>query len=372
LRTQDIKIKKAAINPKKFLGIARNSLKKYKDSPRFSIVSPFNFMFDQINSLFMIVFEDDSLYYQIELQIFKINNVEYPLVILYRKDGLKDLYYTDKKVLEDRENMVKDILPNASLNQPDSIDFNMEVDDNGFKCEIFLKDKFEREIEIKIDEMVPDRELYSFLVPSSTKELDYFPLVYLRQFGMIHRDLSEILIKIDNKELLPVGAPFKLEGNVIYQSRFSLDPIMCNWNYNFEGYLEAIDVNMSDMSIFNNNLIYKLIKNNNYNEIKSISASDNSNHILLFEFSPPIPNFLSLKDKIKIKGKFSISIEGTGIIAGEYQITTSGKKIVFKVDPSKAVHQISKILWFETYKWIAELEVINENTVKCISYWKRN
>ncbi|MHA1235969.1 MAG: hypothetical protein ACTSQL_12925, partial [Promethearchaeota archaeon] len=86
LRFSNVKFQDIPIDHHKYLGKRENSLKIYDRPPRDMILSPFNMTFDLIDRLLIVNFEDDPIYYGIELQIFHKIDKEYPLVIMYRKD----------------------------------------------------------------------------------------------------------------------------------------------------------------------------------------------------------------------------------------------------------------------------------------------
>ena len=156
---KNVKIKNIYIDHHKYLGKRENSLKIYDQPPRNMILSPFNMMFDLIDRLLVVNFEDDPIYYGIELQIFHKIGKDYPLVIMYRKDNMMDIYYTNEIVLKNRKKMVTDLYSNVSFNQLEDIENKFQFDEMGLDAYLFLKDKLEQEIEFKIKENTPGREL---------------------------------------------------------------------------------------------------------------------------------------------------------------------------------------------------------------------
>ncbi|MFW9952669.1 MAG: hypothetical protein ACFFKA_21315, partial [Candidatus Thorarchaeota archaeon] len=159
LRLYSVKVKEIVVDHNKYLGKKYNSTQIYKEISSNCFISPFNITFDEIDKLMMIDFKGDEAYYSIELQIIQVEDTEYPLVILYRKDGLMDLYYTNPRTIEKREDFIKDLLPNISFNQSDFIDYYFIVDTFGLSCYLYLTDKFNRTIEFKVEEHCPDKTL---------------------------------------------------------------------------------------------------------------------------------------------------------------------------------------------------------------------
>jgi len=117
MRNKNVKIKNIFIDHEKYLGKSKNSVKIYDHLPKNLFLSPFNLVFDTIDRLLVVNFEDDPIYFRIELQIFHKNDKDYPLVIMYRKDDLKDIYYTNESVIKDREKIISDLLKKESFNQ---------------------------------------------------------------------------------------------------------------------------------------------------------------------------------------------------------------------------------------------------------------
>ena len=163
--SKNVKTKDIYIDHHKYLGTRKNSLKIYDRQPRNMILSPFNMIFDSMNRLLSINFEGDPFYYRIELQIFNKLDKKYPLVILYRKDNMVDIYYTNEIVLKDRKEMITDLHTNVSFNQLENIEYNFQLDEIGLNAHLLLKDKLEKEIEFKIREKTSHRELTSILAP---------------------------------------------------------------------------------------------------------------------------------------------------------------------------------------------------------------
>jgi hypothetical protein len=374
LKFYNVKIKEVVIDHNKYLGNKQNDSKIYKGISGKLFISPFNMTFDEIYRLMLINFEGDDAYYSIELQIFQIDDNEYPLVILYRKDNLMDLYYTNPKVLENREKLIKDLLTNVSFNQPDYIDFKFAFDNFGLDCSLFLKDKFERVIEFNIREHNTDRKLTSMLAPVGTenKKPQYFPIIYLDKFGMVSKLDTEISINIDGVERTPTEMPVKMNGKHIYLTRYSLNPVICNWNNSNQDELSLIMANHDGTSLNQNNLTYTLFNNDGFIEIEKILGEDKKNNQVYFEFSPAIPNLLALRNNIRLNGKFSCCINNKkGIFAGEYSISTTENKTSLNILPTKGWQPFPGRLWLKTYKGNSEIIIQDDKIIGIMSSWKR-
>jgi len=374
LKFSNVKTKDIFINHHKYLGKRKNSLKIYESSPKNMIFSPFNITIDNIDRLMLINFEEDPIYYAIELQIFRIAEEKLPMVILYRKDDLMDIYYTNEAIIEHKKKLMRDLLTNVSFNQLEKIDFRFQTDDMGLDAYLFLKDKLEKGIELKIKENTPGRELTAMLTPikAASKKPQYFPIVYLNKFGMVIKKDTEIFVKIHGVLRKPVEMPFRMNGMYIYLARYSLEPIINNWNKTYIGRLNSILIDPANIDVKKENLSYEILNNSGYYEIKKISGKDEVGHTISFEFSPAIPNLIALKSNVNIKGKFSCCINDKKcIFAGEFYINRVGDIISFSIQPIKGWQPFPGKLWLKTYKWNAEIDILEKNNVRIQSNWYR-
>ena len=374
LKFSNVKLNNILIDHHKYLGKRENSLKIYDRPPRNMILSPFNLTFDPTDRLLIVNFEEDPIYYSIELQVFNKLDKEYPLVIMYRKDNMMDIYYTNEIVIKNRKKMVAGLLTEVSFNQLEDIEYKFQFDEMGLDAYLFLKDKLEKEIEFKIKEKIPGRKLTSILAPIgiTSKKPEYFPIVFLKKFGMVIKENSEIFVKIHGFSRNTTEMPVRMNKMSFYLAHYSLEPVICNWNNNFSGNINPIILNPPTLNISNENITFSLIKNSDYYEIRKISGKDEEDHTVSFEFSPAIPNLLSLRSNSKINGNFSTIIDKKkGIFAGEYYLTRTGEVIEFIVTPTKGWQPFPGKLWVKTYKWISEIHVQDIRDIKISSYWRR-
>ncbi|TKJ20611.1 MAG: hypothetical protein CEE42_14655 [Promethearchaeota archaeon Loki_b31] len=374
IKLYNVKIKDVVVDHHKYLGKRNNSLKIYESSPKNMIFSPFNITTDHIDRLILINFEEDPIYYAIELQIFCIAGEKLPMVIMYRKDDLIDIYYTNEAIIEYRKKLIENLLTNVSFNQLEEIDFRFQTDDMGLDAYLFLKDKLEKNIEFKIKENTPGRELTAMLTPigAASKKPQYFPIVYLNKFGMVIKKDTEIFINIHGVLRKPVEMPFRMNGMYIYLARYSLEPIISNWNNAYSGCLNSILIDPANIDVKNENLSYKILNNGGYYEIKKISGKDEFGHTISFEFSPAIPNLITLKSNVNIKGKFSCCIDDRkGIFAGEFYINRVGDIISFSIQPIKGWQPFPGKIWLKTYKWNADIDILEKNNIRIQSNWYR-
>jgi len=374
LRFSNVKFQDILIDHHKYLGKRENSLKIYDRPPRNMILSPFNMIFDPMDRLLIVSFEEDPIYYSIELQIFHKIDKEYPLVIMYRKDNMKDIYYTNEIVIKNRKKMVTDLLTNVSFNQLEDIEYKFQFDEMGLDAYLFLKDKLEEEIEFKIKENTPGRDLVSILAPISTvsKKPEYFPIVFLNKFGMVIKENTEIFVKIHGFSRDITEMPVRMNKMSYYSARYSLEPVICKWNNNYSGSIDPLILKVPTLNISDENITYDLINNSDYFEIKQIYGNDDEGHTLSFDFSPAIPNLLSLRSNSKINGRFSTIIDKKkGVFAGKYHLARIGEAIELSITPNKGWQPFPGKLWLKTYKWISKIHIQDIRDIKISSYWRR-
>lgn len=369
-----VKIKDIFIDHYKYLGKRENSLKIYNPPPRKMILSPFNLKFDAIDRLLVVNVEEDPIYFRVELQIIHKLDNDYPLVILYRKDNMVDIYYTNEVVITNRKKMLTDLFVNVSFNQLEDIEFKIQFDDMGLDASLFLEDKLEKEIEFKVKENYPGRKLTSILAPigATSKKPEHFPIVFLNRFGMATKRNTEIFVKIHGVVRDIAEMPVQINGMDVYAVHYSLQPIISNWNNNFTGSINPIMVNAPSLRISDNNIDFEFKNNSDYYEINKISGRSEEDHTISFEFSPAIPNLLSLRRKTKIKGRFSCIIdEKKGIFAGEFYLTRTGDTIKFNITPTKGWQPFPGKLWLKDYKWTSMVQIQNIEDIKISSNWRR-
>ena len=371
---KNVKMKNMFFDPNKYLGERDNSLKIYDLPPRNLILSPFNMRFDSIERLLVLNFDNDPIYFRIELQITRLKDKDYPFVILYRKDNMMDIYYTNEALLKNRKKEFTDSFVNVSFNQVEAIDFKFQFDDTGLEAYIFFEDKLEKEIEFKIKENIPGRKLSSILAPMGaiSNKPKYFPIVFLKEFGMVIKRNTEISIRIHGVLRNTTELPFQINGMNVYASHYSLNPMISNWNYNFSDDIDPIILNTPSLNISEKNIIFSLKNNFGYYEIKKISGKDEKGHTISFEFSPAIPNLISLKNNSKIKGRFSCTIDKQeGIFGGLYYINRTGETIEINITPKKGWQPFFGKSWLKSYKWTSKIGVLENGEYKISSYWRR-
>ncbi len=372
MKLYNLKIKASIVNHEKFLGKRRNSLDIYSGSANSLCYTPFNISFIHIDRLMLVNFEEDILYNGIELQVLHHNNKDYPVVILFKIDESQDVYYINRETMTLHEEHTKKLLSNPTFNVIETINYNFQVDSKGLNASLSMTEKNGNRIEFKIREKFPNRELSSMLAPigASTPNPQYFPYIFLDQFGLVIKQHTDIQVKINGLLKKISEFPVRVNGKQVYMVRFSQDPVLAYWNNLYIGKLDPINV-IDNSSVSSHDLDHEIINNDNYLEIKKISKRDNVGHELSIEFSPPIPQLVALKAGCKVTGRFSSGIDNKmGIVAGGYEITRNENLITLLIKPSKAWQPFPGKSWVSFYKWTAKLEINAGNEVNIESKWE--
>lgn len=356
--------KQNSVDQVKYLGTNLNSLDIYIDTISKSFYSPLNINIEPMDKLMLIDFKGDSIYETIELQIFNDERGKGATVILYKKNGGTDVFYTDSAFVNAK-------LFKGSLYENKEIKYSLNVLNSGLEAFVELNDKLGRKIAVKIKEENNTNMPKSFLAPVGgiIKTFTFFPLFYMKSFNFVKQSGTNISIKINNNDLKAKKIPILLNGSFVYLSRYSTEPVICNINDKFNGKLKPMFPTQENKFI-DKNMTYELINNNNHYEIQKVSCSNPINKVSIL-FSPAIPDLVNLKKGITIAGKFSIEIDSiAGIVAGEYQISRINDQISITMKPLKAYSPMTGPLWVLAYTWNATITIQNKSNVILKSNWK--
>jgi len=364
-------MKEYSFNKERFLGTKKNSSRIYDGLSKGLVYSPMNLIVKDVDRLMVVNFKGDPKYNGIELQIAKKNFGEGAVVLLYQLDGKVDVYYSGISNLFREMYLLSsswEIVGEAE------IDYSFKISEKGIKAYLKMSDRFSQVVEFGIEENSAKKDLENILAPLGA-ELDepaFFPITYLKRFCPVNFEGTEIKIGIGGKEREPVVIPVKIDGQRKYLSRYSGDPLIGLWNRNFQGKVKGIRVELIEKTqcIFDG-IQYTFVDNNGHHEILRI-ACESDNHKIYFEFTPPIPDLICLKEGSSIQGRFAGGVdENNGVIGGEYRVQRKLASISVKVEPTKGWQPpVPAPLWIKTYRWLAEME-IKDDEVIMESYWMR-
>lgn len=346
-----------------YLGTTRNSSDIYIDTISKCFYSPLNMNIEPMEKLMLIDFKGDSIYETIELQVFNDIRGKGATVILYKKNGGNDVYFTDSAFVN--SNLFK-----GNIYENKEIQYSLEVLNGGIEAFVELNDILGRKFVVAIKEASNAKTPTSFLAPVGgiIKTFTYFPLFYMKKFNFVKQSGTTISIKLNNNELKAKKIPLLLNGSFVYLSRYSTEPVLCCVNNAYNGELKPM-IPANGNIFVDKNITYELLNNNSHYEIKKISCSNSKNNLSI-SFSPAIPDVVNVKNDVTISGRFSMEIDSiTGIVAGEYKISRTTNTINFTMNPLKAYSPMSGTLWVLAYTWNADITINDNGFVQINSAW---
>ena len=358
-----INTKEFSVNQEEYLGAIKNSDDIYKtvESDKFYI--PFDINIKPMEKLMLIDFDGDTEYKSFELQLYNDDRGKGATVILYGKDDENDVYYTDS-LFADR------LLFKGGLYKNKEMEYALNISEQGLNSFVKMQDKSGRKIDIKIIEKKRKNKLSSMLAPvgEMIKTFPFFPFFYMHGFNFIQISGTEIKVAIDDIKYKPKKIPGLVNGNFVYMARYATRPVIAQINTEYDGPLAFINLSGED-SFKLDDMNYHFVENNGHKELKKMTCSS-YNRSVGITFSPPMPDIVSLKENVEINGKFSMESDNiTGIVAGEYQITTSNGKIQITLQPIEAYSPMPGTVWVKAYEWNAEIMVDNDKSVNIKSKW---
>lgn len=353
------------------------------------IYSPFNLEISEMESLALINIEKDpdKVYKGFEPQ--SINNKEFGLVLRilgYRNDGYVDVYQ-EKKLPRDE----KDKIEVAGKGLGDFIYLNMEknrfiIDEHGVDLELIFIDKLERRIVLKIKEHDSKKiNPFSLLAPVGVSSVNpvSLPVFFLYGFYFIRQKNTDVNIQIEDK-IHNLDKFIRMDGSKMYFARYSKESVICEWNKATNSFIEGMKVE-NNRCISRNGVEYKLesVKDDYY--IKSMKLDGKRGGVNV-KFSPSIKDIRHIEDGEKIEGSFIISGDkSVGIIEGMYSLYCKEKLIRIIAIPNRGwipnekriilrfIYFATRIfkMWPKTYKWIANIDIRDNENPKIQSKWER-
>jgi hypothetical protein len=360
-----INTKDSVVNHQRYLGNHSNPADIYGHPSTGLLYSPLNIEVTPMDKLILIDIADDPEYGSIELQIFDDRRGQGARVLLYRKDGPADFYYTSQVFAEPAESNTAVIIPDMQ--------YRLDVTTFGLDAGLKMKDREGKSIEFQLKESSIKKEAKGFLAPvggGTAITFDYFPFFHMKGMKFVRRSGSKITISIDGEHRTPQEIPIPVNWEFVYLSRYSTDPIIGCWNRTYDG--ELFPMRPEQQSTYQDEqALYELVNNVGHYEIhRMIGFSDG--HNVSLEFSPPIPNLPNLRDGINLSGHFSAGAdEVLGIGAGEYYIERHGDTIEMKILPLKGWQPMPGKIWVKTWIWQSTITIDINNTVCMKSEWIR-
>jgi hypothetical protein len=351
-----------SVNEEKYLGNRSNDKSIYNTSQG-SFVYPmiaFGGKHQNIARFCLIDFKGDTIYKCLELQeIMQENGMQY-VILAYRYDKEIDIYYT--KGFSGSEDDYKSLLNKVTMKELDSIQVSFKVMDNGADINVTFRDKENRTVEFGIKENKKEDDHFSLIAPigNVSEEPDKFPIVFLKKVVMVRQEGTEIFVRINGQDMMPIKLVPLCNFKKCYLARYTYSVITKELNCDYKGELKPVEINDNKEEVHINNNTYLINMNNGHPEIRSVEATENSSAMRI-NFSPPIPDIASLKDDTNINGYFSLSVdEVKGIMGGIYNVKKIGDSINIGMNPKKGWQPIPGKLWLKTYSWSCQIDNIND------------
>ncbi|PRR81845.1 hypothetical protein [Clostridium vincentii] len=322
-----------------------------------------------VQNLCLVDFKGDEHYSGIELQqVFRNNKLQYVALV-----SNLDLSHVDVYSLPETNIVNEDyckMFNSLAVYPCESLKANLKYGYKGLNASLSFIDKLGRHIEYDIKENTNILNNFGLIAPvgSGIKDPKFFPMVYLKDFNMVKQKGTEISIRIDNRKLEPKKLPLLCDLERVYLLRYSFNNLIREWNHNFNGVLEPVPIESSE--VLANNCTYLLDKNEDYYEVRCVKNIVGSK-IMSINFNPALPDIKALKDEIKLNGNFYLNADNkVGILSGNYSIERQADKIKITFTPKKAWQPMPGKLWVSTYKWTGEISFKEDHAIMN-SQWHR-
>ena len=358
---------------REFLGQKENSPHLYAHASKGLVYIPFSLDLDQWRRLLLVDFAGDSKYHAIELLVLHNEFSQGAVVVLYNKDGNVDGYYS-----RNLSNFMGTSLEklhwaeNYNLIGEADIDYLFEISEKGVDTYLKMTDQYGAVIEVRVKENHPKKEFQDLLAALDflkNNNPEFFPFMYLHKFSFVTYQGTEFRIMINGEERTPLMLPIKRMGEDLYHSRYSDDPCLGYLNRNFRGILKHVEIEDNKCKV--NNTTHTFIENAGHYELSQMSCASDK-HKVYFQFSPPVPDLVCLREDARIQGRFAVGIDGrSGVLGWEYNVERNVDKIRIAADPIIGFHPPGPgPVWFKTYGWIADIK-ISKDEVSMESNWIR-
>lgn len=272
------------------------------------------------------------------------------VIILYRRNNEIDVYYTEGI----KHNFYRGS-KNGTNQQISVDDYTFEKTSDHLNFRLSFIDIDNNKIVVEAIENNSGKKHFDILAPAGDMidNFSSFPLFFMQKTAFLEKAYSNIEIEISGVKRKPVAIPIPINGKFVFLSRYCLDPVAVSLNENFQGVIKPLD----NSSIKNLNLKINSV----YKEIEELKTEEYK-HKAKIKFSPPLPELLSLKNNVVIKGHFSTTVDQTsGIVAGKYFIKKNNNQIELCMKPKKGWQPMPGKKWFKKYKWVSIITNENNN-----------
>lgn len=351
---------------------------------------PFHIEIDPMERLLLINIEKDpdSIYIGFEPQYYQdAKTGTGHLIIAWREDGKVDVYHQKSLNIspENYDIVGKGLSELIETEMPKAF---FEIGSNGVEAHYVFKDKYHREIELRVSENnQSERKPFGLLAPmgSAAENPKSLPLILLNDFYFVREKNTEINISINQHKHKADKLPIRMDGNKMLFSRYSPEPLIARLNPETNDALNFVEIYQNQDSVSKENIRCFFLWENNLPRLTRM-VFDNDKHPITLKFTNAMPEMLQLETNAVFETDFIISaFPTTGLLSGKIKMQKNESSISMQLKPSggwiqkadkfslKFLYTFVKVFksWPKTYLWTAEIKSLQNDNLHIQSHWKR-
>jgi hypothetical protein len=365
----------SVVQPDRYLGRQVNAETIYRAAAAPVLLPIFDVRFEPMERLMLVNFGDDPVYEGIELQTFAASDGgESALALLWRREGVVDVYMTPNHAMSERSRQGIENLLNQITLQRAAFAYRLDVTEHGLDAALRMTDRDGRDVRFEIVETRGRPRLGALIAPvgAQTEDPAYLPIVFLDDFALVRRRGARLEVTIDGDRRAPDKMTRLVKGPASYFTRYSTRVVIVNWNERREAALRPLALEPGQAEIGDGNLGYRLSWNGPHPEVAAVTAHAGEDRVS-FRFAPALPDLLSLREGTGVAGRFTISVnEVEGIVAGEYYVRRDPEGVRLVMQPLAAWQPpiLKGAPWVASYRYEALVEV-EAAGARLVGGWRR-
>jgi hypothetical protein len=358
LATACVALQPSVVEPDEYLGAHENPASIYESTLEPSLLPIFDVRFEPMERVALVNFSDDPVYNGIELQTFDTpDGGESALALLWRRDGVVDVYMTPNHRMDEVARRSLENLLNRITVQPASFEYRLNVTEHGLDAALAMRDREGRDVRFEVVETRGTPRLGALIAPvgAQVEQPAYLPIVFLDDFALVRRRGARIEISIDGERRAPEKMTRLVRGPASYFTRYSTRVVIANWNERREARLHPLPVPPGATEVRDGNLSYRLAWNAGAPEIATLVAHAGSDRLTL-RFAPALPAIQAMRPGVRVDGRFVINVNDVdGVVAGEYHVQRSDDGVYLALQPLDAWQPpiLDGAPWVASYRYEA-------------------
>ncbi len=359
----------------------------YGSAPAGRFYSPFDIVFDPMESLAIFDFEGDPEYTSLEVQRFddRVKGTG-AAALMWRLDGKVDFYMPPGLSLSrEATNVGKGV--GEWITQ--DFDCQFAITPRGIDAHTALTLKDGRPLTFRTSES--RRRVtrpITMLAPLGTdiEHPTFLPIFRMHEIDLLQRAHAEIDWRLGDTTCSPIKLPMPMpfNGKMVYFVRYCPDPMIGLLNSSFHGTLAALEP-VDSPTVKHRHMTYHLANNRGYLEMHRVSAR-NPKHELYLDLTPALPEIGSLRDGTNVDGRFGVGVDDVeGIVRGAYQVRREGSQVQVTLQPTEnwspqggPLVKITFLFfppvfrtWVKTFRWMATITLKPDEAPTMSSHWTR-